>query len=134
MSDEPGNAATDLASLDSEGRTLVVDFGLFVLINVYCPNLTSDERLPFKFNFHKILEDRVRILLQAGREVIVLGDLNVVAAPLDHCEGSLESKRNTFWDSPIRTWFRQWLDPEGPMVDVVRNTWLEREKMFTCKQ
>ncbi|KAJ1306827.1 hypothetical protein OPQ81_007813 [Rhizoctonia solani] len=132
MPDEEGGAPTDLDSLDSEGRSLVVDFGLFVLINVYCPNLTSEERMPFKYNFHKVLEDRVRILIQEGREVIVLGDLNAVAAPIDHCEGSLESRKNTFWESPVRTWFRQWLDPKGPMIDAVRTLWPDREKMFTC--
>lgn len=133
MPDELGNVPTELATLDEEGRALVVDFGLFVLINVYCPNETSEERLPFKYNFHKILEDRVQRLIQEGREVIVLGDLNVVATPLDHCDGTLESKRSDFWEPPVRAWFRRWLHPEGPMVDVSRNVWPEREKMFTCK-
>ncbi|KAL5633210.1 hypothetical protein ACGC1H_003641 [Rhizoctonia solani] len=132
MAEEEGGVPTDLDNLDSEGRCLVVDFGLFVLINVYCPNLTSEERMAFKYNFHKVLQDRVRILIQEGREVICLGDLNVVASPIDHCEGSLESRKNTFWESPVRKWFREWLDPEGPMVDVVRNSWPDREKMFTC--
>ncbi|KAF8606037.1 DNase I-like protein [Ceratobasidium sp. AG-I] len=132
MPDALGNVPTDLATLDNEGRALVVDFGLFVLINVYCPNEASDERLPFKYNFHKLLEDRVQRLIHEGREVIVLGDLNVVATPLDHCEGSLESRKTDFWERPVRAWFRQWLHPEGPMVDVARNVWPEREKMFTC--
>ncbi|KAG9127918.1 Class II abasic (AP) endonuclease [Ceratobasidium sp. 392] len=122
----------DLSALDSEGRAVVVDFGLFVLINVYCPNEASDERLPFKFNFHKMLEERVAILLWERREVIVVGDMNVVAAPVDHCDGSLESQRNEFWERPVRAWYRQWLHPEGPMVDVVRNTWPDRKEMFTC--
>ncbi|KAG9102520.1 Class II abasic (AP) endonuclease [Ceratobasidium sp. 370] len=132
MADALGNVPNDLSTLDNEGRALVVDFGLFVLINVYCPNETSDERLPFKFNFHKMLEERVAILLREGREVVVLGDMNVVAAPIDHCEGSLESRKNGFWERPVRAWYRQWLHPEGPMVDVVRNAWPDRKDMFTC--
>ncbi|KAG8748411.1 Class II abasic (AP) endonuclease [Ceratobasidium sp. 414] len=132
MVDALGSAPGDLSTLDNEGRALVVDFGLFVLINVYCPNEASDERLPFKFNFHQMLEERVAILLREGREVIVLGDMNVVAAPIDHCEGSLESRKNEFWERPVRAWYRQWLHPEGPMVDVVRNAWPDREGMFTC--
>ncbi|KAG8708664.1 Class II abasic (AP) endonuclease, partial [Ceratobasidium sp. 394] len=132
MAEEPGVVPSDLSVLDNEGRALVVDFGLFVLINVYCPNETSDERLPFKFNFHKMLEERVAILLREGREVIVLGDMNVVAAPIDHCEGSLESRRNEFWEPPVRAWYRQWLYPEGPMIDVVRNAWPDRKNMYTC--
>ncbi|KAG8769008.1 Class II abasic (AP) endonuclease [Ceratobasidium sp. 428] len=132
MPDALDDVPNDLSDLDSEGRAVVVDFGLFVLINVYCPNETSDERLPFKFNFHKMLEERVKILLREGREVIVLGDMNVVAAPIDHCDGSLESKKNEFWKPPVRAWYRQWLHPEGPMVDTIRNVWPGREDMFTC--
>lgn len=49
--DEQGNIPSDLGVLDAEGRGLVLDFGLFVLINVYCPNETSDARLPFKASF-----------------------------------------------------------------------------------
>jgi AP endonuclease-2 len=134
MPDALGNVLNDLSTLDDEGRALTVDFGLFVLINVYCPNQTSDERLPFKYNFHKLLEDRVEKLIQEGREVIVLGDMNVVATPDDHCEGSLESRNNNFWGHPVRDWFHKWLDPEGPMVDVVRNSWPERKEMFTCEK
>lgn len=46
--DESDPSGTDLRQLDIEGRALVVDLGLFVLINVYCPNETNDERLPYK--------------------------------------------------------------------------------------
>jgi len=35
-------------SLDAEGRSVVTDCGLFVLFNLYCPNLTNEERSEFK--------------------------------------------------------------------------------------
>ncbi|PAV19983.1 DNase I [Pyrrhoderma noxium] len=67
----------DLYELDKEGRALILDFGLFVLINLYCPNETSDARLPYKMNFHLLLEERVRRLVEIDkREVIVTGDIN----------------------------------------------------------
>jgi AP endonuclease 2 len=74
LPDESGNKPNTLASLDSEGRALMLDFGLFVLINTYCPNETSDARLPFKMNYHLMLEDRVRRLMTQGRDVIVVGE------------------------------------------------------------
>lgn len=130
--DEDGNVPATFDALDAEGRGLILDFGLFILINVYCPNETSDERLPFKMNYHLLLQERVRRFIAEGREVIVLGDMNICATPLDHCDGHLPSHADVFWEHPARAWFRSWLEPEGPMVDVVRTFWPGRKGMFTC--
>ncbi|GJE90330.1 DNase I-like protein [Phanerochaete sordida] len=129
---EDGSVPETFDDLDSEGRGLVLDFGLFVLINVYCPNETSDARLSFKMNYHLLLAERVRRLISEGREVIVLGDMNICATPLDHCDGHLSSVQDVFWEHPARQWFHRWLGPDGPMVDVVRTYWPERKGMFTC--
>jgi len=133
LADAQGNTPADFMILDCEGRSLVLDFGLFVLINVYCPNESSDERLVFKMNFHLMLQERVRILVEEGREVIVVGDINICSTPLDHGEGHLPSRASNFYDHPARTWFRQWLEPEGCMIDLVRKFWPERKGMYTCK-
>ncbi|KAH8116241.1 DNase I-like protein [Phellopilus nigrolimitatus] len=133
VEDETLNTHNDLAVLDKEGRALMLDFGVFVLINLYCPNETSDTRLPYKMNFHLLLAERVRRLVEIDkREVIVTGDMNICAAPVDHCDGELASNKGDFWIHPARKWFHEWLDPVGPMVDVVRRCWPERKGMFTC--
>lgn len=92
----------DPAELDAEGRTTVVDLSLFVLINVYCPALTNPARAPFRLAFLRALGARVRAMRREGREVVLVGDLNVVARPEDHGEGSLASKQEGFWDHPVR--------------------------------
>ena len=121
VEDEFSSTHLDLAELDKEGRALVLDFGLFVLFNLYCPNETSDARLPYKMNYNLLLAERVRRLVEIDkREVIVTGDMNVCAAPIDHCDGELPSNRDEFWAHPARKWFHEWLDPIGPMVDVLR--------------
>lgn len=47
-----------LAALDSEGRVVITDHGPFLLVNLYGPALTSEERveerLPFKLNFYQV--------------------------------------------------------------------------------
>lgn len=132
--DEQTDTSSNLTPLDIEGRSLVIDFGLFVLINVYCPNETSDARLPFKLNFHLALQERVRVLVEEEhREVIVLGDINICASPLDHCDGHLASSTAYFHEHPARAWFQTWLSPVGPMTDVVRSFWPDRKGMYTCK-
>jgi len=130
--DADEHTPTDLVSLDLEGRALVLDFGLFVLINLYCPNEGSDARFPYKMNYHLMLQERVRGLIAAGREVIVVGDLNVCAAPIDHCDGHLPSNASTFWEHPARAWMRDWLAPCGPLIDVLRKFWPDRKGMYTC--
>ncbi|KAH9933485.1 Endonuclease/exonuclease/phosphatase [Fomitopsis serialis] len=108
-----------------EQSDVPLDFGLFVLINVYCPAETTETRLPFKMNFHLMLQERVRKLVEEEhREVMVLGDINVSATPLDHADGNLPSN--------AAKWMRKWLEPDGPMVDAIRPFWPDRKGMFTC--
>ncbi|KAI3602655.1 dna-(apurinic or apyrimidinic site) lyase 2 [Moniliophthora roreri] len=145
--------STELKSLDSEGRVLTLDFGMFVLINVYCPNDGSEERLPFKNDFHRVLETRIRALIeQERREVILVGDLNACAAMIDHCEGQIIVKRGIAEGKDGEEWFweekegRQWLrdmliweegsgrkvEGRGCLVDVVRKFHPDRKGMYTC--
>ncbi|KAF8160011.1 Endonuclease/exonuclease/phosphatase [Crassisporium funariophilum] len=137
----------DFKDLDSEGRAVVVDLGLFVLINVYCPNdgTGTGEREKYKMNYHRALEARVNGLIKEGREVMVVGDLNACAAVNDHCEGPLMVARGLaeglqgeegFWGKAYRRWIRDWLVDEsgggGCMVDIVRKLWPGRKGMYTC--
>ena len=142
----PDDNELDHKDLDSEGRALVIDFGLFVLVNVYCPNdgTGSEEREIFKMNYHQLLETRVRALIASGREVIVVGDLNACAAIEDHCEGRIMVEQGLaaglegedgFWGKDSRRWLRDWLrkdDGTGTMVDIVRQFWPDRQGMYTC--
>lgn len=130
--DDGGQTPYDLLFLDLEGRALVLDFGLFVLINLYCPNEGSDARFPYKMNYHLMLQERVKGLIAEGREVVVVGDLNVCAAPIDHGDGHLPSNASTFWEHPARAWMRNWLAPRGPLIDVLRHFWPDRKGMYTC--
>jgi AP endonuclease 2 len=80
-------------------------------------------------NYHLVLQSRVEQLVRDGREVIVLGDLNICAQPLDHCDGHLESVREGFWEHPARRWAREFFGEGGRMVDVVRMFWPDRKAM-----
>ncbi|KAF8875958.1 Endonuclease/exonuclease/phosphatase [Gymnopilus junonius] len=137
----------DYTSLDSEGRAVVVDLGLFVLISVYCPNdgTGTPERDSFKMAYHRLLSARVAGLIEEGRQVMVVGDLNACASIEDHCEGRLMVEKGLkeglegeegFWGREHRRWLRDWLIKEdgtgGCMVDIVRKFWPDRKGMYTC--
>ncbi|ORX40638.1 Endonuclease/exonuclease/phosphatase [Kockovaella imperatae] len=130
--DEVDGTAFDPKRLDVEGRAVVCDFGLFVLFNLYCPNETNDARRPFKMNFLKVLQHRVRTLQKSGREVIIAGDINIMRAPIDSGEGGIKTSAEQHYEHPARVILNDWCAPKGPMVDVVRESWPDREDMFTC--
>ncbi|CAG8673835.1 21868_t:CDS:2, partial [Cetraspora pellucida] len=125
----------ELLDLDSEGRCVILDFKMFILFNLYCPHESSVERLPFKMNFYKILQARVEALLRAGRQVIILGDMNVTHKEIDHCDPQRsvrEYELESFDDHPARKWFDGFVAPNGPMVDLFRKFHPDEEGMYTC--
>lgn len=121
--------------LDSEGRGLILDFGFFVLFNLYCPNETDETRLPFKMDYYHLLEARVRELIQEGREIVVLGDMNVIPTELDHCDPEKwkkESGCDDFGNTRPRRWFNSFLAPNGPLTDLYRVFHEGERGAFTC--
>ena len=87
--DERTFTGARMLELDSEGRAVVVDFGVFVLVNVYVPAVTSadaeeaEARSAFKRDFLTAVEIRYRALLAAGRRVVMCGDWNIAPTALD---------------------------------------------------
>lgn len=65
------------AELDSEGRCLLTDHGSFVVFNVYVPNSAGGPRLPFKLRWLRALRAAMVREREAGKAVILAGDLNM---------------------------------------------------------
>ena len=82
-------------------------------------------------NFFHVLQERVRLLQAAGREVIVLGDINIMRAPIDSGEGGIRTSAEQHYQHPARRELDDWCAPKGPMVDVIRESWPTRDDMFT---
>lgn len=77
---------TDNDDFWGEGRVVVTDHGHFVLINVYVPNAggkPARPRLATKLDFLRLLKAKADALQEEGREVIIVGDLNVAATQKD---------------------------------------------------
>ncbi len=73
------------AEFDGEGRMIAQDFGDFVLINVYFPNGSMEEkgRLDYKLNFYDALFAFAEELRKKGRKIVVCGDYNTAHTELD---------------------------------------------------
>lgn len=79
-----------LRALDSEGRCVITDHGHFVLFNCYMPAGTScatdPSRYSFKLSWYRALQLRCEALVQAGRHVIIVGDVNATHRDIDRAD------------------------------------------------
>ena len=73
-----------LQKYDQEGRILCADFELFSVINAYFPSGTSgDERHEFKMQFLQDLLPYFKQKIKQKKNLIVIGDYNIVHLDLD---------------------------------------------------
>lgn len=125
--------------LDSEGRCLVLDFGAFVLIGLYCPASTDRTRDGFRIAFAAALDQRIRNLVEVEkRRVVVVGDLNIARDEVDNAaakEIMMECGLEDYKDTPTRQILHKLLEPHetGIMVDLCREFFPARRGMYTCK-
>nr|ACS91130.1 APN2 [Nannizzia gypsea] len=139
----------DPATLDSEGRCLIVEFPAFVLIGVYCPANRDESRDGFRLGFLSLLEARVRNLIKMGKRVILTGDLNISPAAIDSAPATERIKKNTeteeeYVSSPARRLFNGLVRRVGsteethdieasPVLrDLCREFHPNRTGMYTC--
>eukprot|EP00161_Ancyromonas_sigmoides_P002397 TRINITY_DN12177_c0_g1_i2.p1 TRINITY_DN12177_c0_g1~~TRINITY_DN12177_c0_g1_i2.p1 ORF type:complete len:390 (-),score=48.49 TRINITY_DN12177_c0_g1_i2:68-1237(-) len=70
--------------LDLEGRVLTVDFGTFCVVNCYFPNSAGkNDRIAYKLLFCQEIRRFLNLLYARGREVILLGDINICHREID---------------------------------------------------
>jgi exodeoxyribonuclease-3 len=91
---------------DREGRTIVADYGSFLLYNIYFPNgKLSKERLKYKMDFYRAFLNHIRILLKRGRKIILCGDVNTAHTELDLARPTQNSRASGFLPEE-----REWID------------------------
>ena len=98
-----------IEKFDNEGRTLRLDFGDFVLFNIYFPNgKASDERLEYKMEFYDAFLKHLDQLRADGRNVIVCGDVNTAHQEIDIARPKANEKISGFLPKE-REWMDQWI-------------------------
>jgi exodeoxyribonuclease-3 len=107
-----------LPEYDSEGRTIVADYGEFVLIGAYFPNGGRDhERVPYKMAYKAAFLAYCNQLRSQGKAVIFCGDVNTAHQPIDLANPKSNTKTTGFL--PIE---RAWIDEVTTQgyVDIFR--------------
>ncbi len=118
---EPLSVAQGLgdAVFDSEGRTLILDMGDFVLFNIYYPNGgAGNKRVPFKLAFYELFLKKAEAFRRQGRHVVIVGDVNTAHQPVDLARPK-ENVKNTGFLPEERAWVTRFLD--AGYVDTFRH-------------
>jgi exodeoxyribonuclease-3 len=93
-------------SFDDEGRFIQLDFGDFVLFNVYFPNGKSGpDRLRFKMDFYDAFLEQIESLRKRQNRLVFVGDVNTAHNEIDLARPKENSKISGFL--PIE---RAWID------------------------
>lgn len=139
----------DAATLDSEGRCVILEFPAFVLIGVYNPANRDESRDDFRIGFLNALDARVRNLVAAGKRVFLTGDLNIIREEIDTANAEEQLKKHglsgeEYVSTPARRMLNQLLvggkvfgerdeGREKPVMwDICRAFHPDRRGMFTC--
>ena len=73
-----------IEKFDQEGRALMLDYGRFVLFNIYYPNGgEGNKRVPFKLEFYNAFLNLAEKLHKKGRKLICAGDYNTAHTEID---------------------------------------------------
>ena len=95
-----------MPQFDSEGRTIVADFGGFTLINIYFPNGKKDgRRLQYKMDFYEAFLQFAEPLRAEGKKVVICGDFNTAHKEMDLARPKENEKVSGFLPEE-----RAWID------------------------
>lgn len=95
-----------IKKFDIEGRTIIADYGKFILFNIYFPNgKQSKDRLLYKMNFYDEFLNYVNKLKNTGKKIIICGDINTAHTEIDLARPKENSKVSGFLPEE-----REWID------------------------
>ncbi len=129
--EEPRDVAIGLGidEFDREGRTIIADYGEFVLITVYVPNGSRDHsRVPFKMRFKETLLEKCNEYRADGRAVVVCGDINTAHKEIDLARPK-ENQKSTGFLPEERAWIDRVI-AEG-YIDAFRERHPDRESAYS---
>ncbi len=90
--------------LDTEGRIILAEYPGFTLFNIYFPNGgAGNKRVPYKLDFYEAFLKYADVLVQAGRKLVIGGDVNTAHKEIDLARPK-ENAKNTGFLPEERAW------------------------------
>ena len=98
-----------IKEFDVEGRTLIADYGDFVLFNIYYPNGgAGNKRVPFKMKFYDAFLAKAEQMRKTGRTLIITGDVNTAHTEIDLARPK-QNEKNTGFLPEERAWVSKFI-------------------------
>lgn len=114
---------------DSEGRTILADYGDFILLNHYYPNgKASEDRLQYKMDFYDACLEFTDNLVASGRNVVICGDVNTAHQPIDLARPTANENESGFLQIE-RDWITKFLS--HGYIDTFRHLHPDAADMYT---
>lgn len=107
-----------IKNFDNEGRIQIAEYPGFTLFNIYFPNgKSSQERLKYKMDFYDAFYNYVNKLKEAGKKIIICGDVNTAHKEIDIARPKENSVISGFLPEE-----RAWMDKfiENGFIDTFR--------------
>lgn len=118
-----------IEKFDSEGRTIIADYGHFTLMTTYLPNgKASEERLRYKMEYKEAFLDYANALRAEGKSVVFCGDINTSHNEIDLTHPKPNSKYSGFLREE-----RDWIDKvvEQGYIDSYRHLNPDQEGAYS---
>jgi exodeoxyribonuclease-3 len=106
--EEPRDVRYDFGTrdIDIEGRVIIAEYPAFTLFNIYFPNgKQGPERLKYKMDFYDVFLKYADSLKDAGKRLVVCGDVNTAHREIDLARPKENSKVSGFLPKE-----RAWID------------------------
>jgi exodeoxyribonuclease-3 len=118
-----------IEEFDLEGRTVIGDFGDFVLLGCYFPNSQEKgARLDYKLRYDEAILNKCEEFRAQGKEVIICGDMNAAHTEIDLKNPKTNTKNPGFLPEE-RAWVTSML--EKGYVDIFRDRHPDEEDLYT---
>lgn len=118
-----------IEKFDSEGRTIIADYGDFTLMSTYLPNgKASAERLRYKMEYKEAFLDYADRLRAQGKPVVFCGDINTAHNEIDLTHPKPNAKYSGFLREE-----RDWMDKvlEQGYIDTYRHLNPDQEGAYS---
>ena len=118
-----------IPEFDHESRVIELDFGEFILFNIYFPNSGMEGRMDVKLKFNIALEQKVKDLISIGKNVVVTGDYNVAHHEIDIARPK-ENEGSAGFTKEEREWMSHFTEYTG-MIDTFRFLHKEEKERYS---
>jgi len=104
---------------DAEGRTLILHYKDFILLNVYFPNGgAGNKRVPFKMKFYDEFLNKIGKFRKQRKNIVITGDVNTAHEEIDLARPK-ENEKNTGFLPEERAWVSKLIN--AGYVDTFRH-------------